>query len=216
VPTLDDETLGPIAMLGPGHVIFLVGAAGQRQVAVASIADGLLVRRLARINGNDVTAIAGSPDGKTVFYVASGVVWAVPADDGEARKILRGDFVAVDPHGQYLVIQSNDKDTVRLRRVSLSGGPDTDIPIRSELRIAPDSGLAPNAIHPDGRILVRVVSRESWFWPPAILDPKTGVLTPVLTDWKTDYTLSGWSATGDIVGVVWTVRSRLWRFRPVR
>jgi hypothetical protein len=216
VPTLDDETLGPIAMLGPGHVIFLVGAAGQRQVAVASIADGLLVRRLARINGNDVTAIAGSPDGKTVFYVASGVVWAVPADDGEARKILRGDFVAVDPHGQYLVIQSNDKDTVRLRRVSLSGGPDTEIPIRSELRIAPDSGLAPNAIHPDGRILVRVVSRESWFWPPAILDPKTGVLTPVLTDWKTDYTLSGWSATGDIVGVVWTVRSRLWRFRPVR
>jgi eukaryotic-like serine/threonine-protein kinase len=216
VPTLDEETLGPIAMLGPDQVVFLAGAEGRRQVAVASISEGLLVRRLARVNGNDVGAIAGAPDGKTIFYVASGVVWSVSADDGEPKRIRRGDFVAVDPHGQYVIVQTNEKDTVRLVRVPLSGGPEAEIAMHSDLRIAPDSGLAPNAINPDGRILVRVVSRESWFWPPAILDQKTGSLTPVLKDWNTDYTLSGWSHTGDIVGVTWTARSRLWRFRPLR
>jgi len=216
VPTLDEETLGPIAMLGPDRLLFIAGAEGRRHVAVASIADGLLVRRLSGINGNEVTAIAGSPDGKTVFYVTSGVVWSVPVEDGEPHRIRRGDYVAVDPQGQYLVVQTNEIDTVRLLRVPLSGGPEAEIPIRSDLRIAPDSGLAPNAIHPDGRILVRVVSPESWFWPPAILDQKTGTLTPVLKEWNADYTLSGWSSAGDIVSVVWTARSRLWRFRPVR
>jgi len=76
--------------------------------------------------------------------------------------------------------------------------------------------LAHNAVGRDGRIVVRAVSRDSWFWPPAILDQKTGTLTPVLKEWNADYTMSGWSDDGNIVGVVWTVHSRLWRFRPVR
>jgi len=81
-------------------VAFLAGAAGRRQVVVASISDGLLVRRLMRVNGNNVTAMAGSPDGKVLFYVEFGVVWSVPTSDGEPKQIRRGDGVAVDPDGQ--------------------------------------------------------------------------------------------------------------------
>jgi hypothetical protein len=101
-------------------------------------------------------------------------------------------------------------------RVPLPEGAEVEIPIHSELRIAPDAGLASNAVGPDGRILVRTVTPESWFWTPTILDQKTGVLTSVMKDRNTDVTMAGWGRSGDIIGVAMTARSRLWRFRPVR
>jgi len=74
--------------------------------------------------------------------------------------------------------------------------------------------LAPNAVAPDGRILVEVVSRASWFWPSAILDPKTARLTIVPPGIAYDMTSAGWDAQGRVMTVVLGLEASLWRFRP--
>ena len=217
-PTIDEETRWPMAMIGPDRVAYLAGAAGSRSVAIASIANGLVSHRLARVNGNDVTALAGSPDGKTVYYVAAGVVWAIPSGDGEPRRIRAGDSIAVDPNGQYLVIKLNEKDGVRLVRHAVPGGDETEIPIRTNagVRLVGMEALAPNALSRDGRIAVRVASSHSWYWPAAILDPRTGQITPLNNEWGSDVYSPGWSDDGRVVMNASTIQSRIWRFRPVR
>jgi hypothetical protein len=35
--------------------------------------------------------------------------------------------------------------------------------------VAPDQGVAGNAILPDGRMVVTATQRDSWFWTPAVM-----------------------------------------------
>jgi hypothetical protein len=50
--------------------------------------------------------MACSPDGKIVYFVARGVVWAIPSSassaGSQALKIRAGDSVAADPSGRRL------------------------------------------------------------------------------------------------------------------
>jgi len=85
--------------------------------------------------------MAGSPDGTTIFYVDSGTVWAVPAGDGEPRKIRGGNSVAVDPRGQDLLISLNETAGVRLIRMSIAGGSEQAVPVPNDLRLAPIATL---------------------------------------------------------------------------
>ena len=118
------------------------------------------------------------------------------------------------PLGRYLVVELVDKTTVRLFRVPLDGGPEGEIVVHGDLRPAPGGFLAPNAIGSDGRIALTVVSPASWFWPVAILDPRTGrleVVPPGL-----DYDMyGGWDNQGRVVYYTQGQESSLWRFRPV-
>jgi sugar lactone lactonase YvrE len=204
------KTRGPMAVLGRDRIALMLGADSNEAVAIASLATGQLETRLPGISP---TGMAGSPDGKTLYYVQSKVVWAIPADGGTARKVRDGDAVAVDPEGRYLIVELIDKTTVRLFRVPLGGGPEVELAIQGDLRVAP-AFLAPNAIGPDGRIALTVISPASWYWPTAILDPRTGkleILPPGL-----DYDMyGGWDSQGRVVYYAQGQESSLWRFRPV-
>ena len=206
-----EETDGPLALLGKDRVALTIGTGASRTVAIASIATGQLVRRLPGLNPGSV---AGSPDGKTLYYVASSAVWAVPSGGGQPRRIRNGDGVAVDPGGRYLLVEVDDTNQVRLFRVPLSGGPEQEIAVHSPLRLAAGVHLTSNAVGADGRIVVTVAPPSSWFWPAAILDPRTGkleVLPP-----GTSYDMKGgWSGDGHIVYYAMGLQSTLWRFRPV-
>ena len=109
--------------MGEGEVAFLLGPRSGAVVAVASIADGRIVRRLKGVEGSEVGDLAASPDGKTLYYVASRSVWAIPATDGQPRRIGPGDGVAADPNGNDLIVQIFEKEGVRLVSVPISGGP---------------------------------------------------------------------------------------------
>jgi hypothetical protein len=109
----------PMAVLGHDRVALMLGADTSAVVALVSITTGQLDRE---IRGIRPTAMAGSLDGKTLYYVQAKVVWAIPADGGTARKIRDGDAVAVDPDGRHLVVELIDKAAVRLFRVALDGG----------------------------------------------------------------------------------------------
>ncbi len=204
------KTRGPMTVLGRDRVALILGVGPDEVVAIASLATGQLETRLSGIHP---TGMAGSPDGKTLYYVQSKVVWAIPAEGGTGRKIRDGDAVAVDPDGRHLIIELVDKTTVRLIRVPLDGGPEVGIAVQSDLRLAPEF-LAPNAIGPDGRIALTVISPASWYWPTAILDPRTGkveILPPGL-----DYDMyGGWDGQGRVVYYAQGQESSLWRFRPV-
>jgi hypothetical protein len=74
-------------------------------------------------------------------------------------------------------------------------------------------GIAFNAVHPDGRIAVRVAPLDSWFWTAAILDPRTGEMEPAF-DLEADTEAPGWDDEGRLVTSALFFRSSLWRFRP--
>jgi len=200
----------PMAVLGQDRVALMLGADTSAVVALVSIATGQLYKELPGIRP---TAMAGSPDGKTLYYVQSKVVWAMPSEGGTARKIREGDAVAVDPDGRHLVVELIDKAAVRLFRVALDGSPETEIAIQGDLRLAPGF-MAPNAIGPDGRIALTVISPASWYWPMAILDPRTGKLEILPPGLAYDM-YGGWDSEGRIVYYAQGQESSLWRFRPV-
>jgi tRNA A-37 threonylcarbamoyl transferase component Bud32 len=199
----------PVAMLGPDRVMIRTGGDSGLALTIAYVATGRIAGRIPGFN-HDV--FAGSPDGKTIYYADSGAIWAVPSSGGPGRRIHPGDAVAPDPHGQYLVIQVIDGSGVHLLHVSLDGAVSQEIPVHSQLPIA-NTALTPNAVAPDGRILVEVGSLASWFWPTAILDPRTGSLTmapELVYDSR-----SGWGADGRVVATSESLESTIWRFRPL-
>jgi hypothetical protein len=126
-------------------------------------------RFLPRFLGVPVDSISCSPDGKTVYFAARGVIWSIPssaAAGADARKVHIGDSIAMDPSGHRLIVQSQESRQLRRFSVPLDGGPEREIPIDATITSAPIQ-IFPNAINGDGRLLVSLLLRDSWFNPPA-------------------------------------------------
>ena len=208
-----EETDLPGCSLGEGEFAFLLGPTGRTTVAVASIADGRIVRRLDQISTGEITSLAASPDGKTIYYVASGTVWAVSSPGGQPRRITSGDAVAADPDGKELIVQIVQKEGIRLMRVPVSGGAEQPIPIQSALRLT-SVGLSPNAVGNDGRVLVSVAAADSWFYRAAILNPQSGMLDRIPLNFDGDVLAPGWAGDGRIVSSGLPTKATLWRFHP--
>jgi dipeptidyl aminopeptidase/acylaminoacyl peptidase len=208
-----EETSGPACQVGEGEVAFLLGPHGRGVVAVASIADGRIVGRLEDVPGGEVTDLAASPDGKTLYYVASRVVWAIAAGGGQPRRIAPGDAVAADPNGTDLIVQLIEKEGIRLVRVAVSGGAEQPIPFQGPLRLAPVP-IGPNAIGKDGRVLLSVATPDSWFYGAAILDPRGGKLERIPINFTGDLLSPGWLDDGRVLTSGWPLKATLWRFHP--
>ncbi|MBZ5538575.1 MAG: serine/threonine-protein kinase [Acidobacteriia bacterium] len=214
VPMFDavEDTASPATLLGESEIAFLAGRPPNQTIAVASLSGGRILRRLQGSKGADIQSLTAFPDGKTLYYAANGNVWAIPAVDGESRKIHPGDGVAVDRGKQDLIIQLFEMNGARLVRVPLSGGPDTPIPYKSEMRLALFP-LAGDAVRKDGRILVQVTTKDSWFWKPAVLDPSTGKLEMVPLNYEGDALMPAWTSDDRILSIGIPLRSTIWRFR---
>ena len=200
----------PVAALGADQVLMRVRDSSGVSLVAANTSTGRITTRLP---GFDYEVFAGSPDGKTVFFADSGAIWAMPVTGGQRRRIGAGSAVAPDPGGRYVVTQVITSDGVHLLHVPLDGSAPHEIPIRGNMPVAPNT-LAPNAVAPAGRILFEVVSQASWFWPAAILDPKTGKLSIVPPGLAYDMVLAGWDTQGRVVTVAFGLECFLWRFRP--
>ena len=208
-----EETSVPACRVGESEIAFVLGTHNDAVLAVASIADGRIERRLSGVPGNEVIDLAASPDGKTLYYVASRTVWAVPTSGGQPRRICPGDGVAADPNGKDLIVQIYEKESVRLLRVAASGGPGEQIPCRSTLRMAPVT-LGPGAVWKDGRVVLSVAMADSWFYGVGILDPRNGKLERVPLSFTGDLLAPGWQDDGRILTSAWPLKISLWRFHP--
>jgi eukaryotic-like serine/threonine-protein kinase len=208
----DEETGGPMTPVGSNAVSLVVGSGRNRFIAIASTTDGRVLRRIVPIGLANLLSITASPDGSSIYYVLDGQVWSVPAAGGEPTKIRRGDFVATDPNSDALVVLLNEAARVRLVRVPLTQGEERDIPLPSNLRIAME--LAGHSVNRDGRIAVRTILPDSWYWGAAILDPSRGRLDAVPGGDRLDMSRPGWDSAGRLVMPAFSVQSNLWRFSP--
>src|SRR5262249_51481734 len=150
-----EETYAPMAMAGPEQVACALGGDTDRTIAIVSTRSGQVVHRLAGTRGKFIESLAISPDGKTLYFVESHVVWAIPTSEGERQRIAPGDAVAVSPDGKYLVIQSLDSQGTHLSRIDIGGADLVAMPAElGNLRLWQGGTLSPGAIAPDGRIVV--------------------------------------------------------------
>ena len=197
-------------MAGSSEVAFLAGSGGARRLAIASLVDGRIVRRLERADGPSIQALASSPDGQTLYYAAAGKIWAIPSHDGPPKLICEGDSVAADPRGQHLIVQLNEKGTVRLIRVPRAGGPEHPLSFPG-VRLA--AILMPsNAVRADGAILKTASASDKWNWYVAVLNPDTGTAKRITLP-SLDAQFPGWTADGKILTFNAQTHSAIWRLR---
>src|SRR5207244_7611357 len=132
-----EETHLPAVLLPDNQAALIAGTGSDQSVVIASAGEGRIIRRLSGSQGASVTSLPASPDGRTLYYTAEGILWVIPADDGTPRKISAGDSVAVDPNGKGLIVNLVEKTGVRLVRVPLAGGPEQDVNVQRNLTIDP-------------------------------------------------------------------------------
>jgi hypothetical protein len=210
------EETGPLAALLPNDEAAFIARTGSGEtIAIASAREGRIIRRLQGMKGQHVTRLSASTDGKTLFYTTSRNVWAIPVSDGTPRRICAGEGFTVDPNGQDLIVYLEERTGVRLVRVPVSGGLGHDIRVQSDLPINP-LPFGEKAVRKDGKILVGVIPRDSWFFSLTILDPSTGKLTRVPLNYTGDLDFSAWGNDGRILAIGHPMRAQLWRFRPIR
>lgn len=130
--------------------------------------------------------MATSRETSTLYYVDSGTIWSVPAnEDGQPRKIHSGDGVAITADGEGLIIQLVENQGVRWVRTRL-----------------------------DGRIVLPISVRDSWFWVPAVFNPDTGEVQRIPLPFQADPPTPAWTSDGKIIAVTFGLNSSLWRFLP--
>src|SRR5262249_20640339 len=200
----------PTALLKNGEFAFVIGSGAARKLAVGSLQDGRIVRRLTKVDATSLRTLAASPDGQTLYYVSDHKVWSVPAVDGEPRIVHDGDAVAVDPNGKYLVIQLAERGGLHLIRVPLNGSPEQPLSF-------PDARLAfittPNAIRNDG-VIVHTLAFGEFNWGLGLLHPDSGKVERIPIDSSFDVHFPGFLPDGRIVVSGFLFNSSIWRFKP--
>jgi len=203
-----EETSGPVTMVGTTDVAFLIGSPAQ--LALAS-QDGRNLRRLEQAPGNSITSLAASPDGQTLYYAASGTIWAIGAGGSESRRIRAGDSVAVDPRGS-LIVQFTERDNVLLERLPFSGGEGQRLSF-PDIRLAP-TPFTSNAVRADGAVIKNISTSDAWPWSPVILFPDTGNVQRIPLSSFLDVHYVSWTPDGKVLVFGLQTHGSIWRLRP--
>jgi eukaryotic-like serine/threonine-protein kinase len=198
-----------ITKVGEQAVAFPLGPQGRKVIAIASLPDGRIVRRLPA-PGGEIDGLASSPDGRLMFCVSGHRVWSVPVEGGEPTKIGEGDGVAAG--AAELILKLNANDGFHLMRAPLTGGEPMRVPLSSGLALT-DVTLSPAAIGPGGRVLVQVSEPHVWFYRMASVDLNTGRLNLIPVDYDGDVWFPGWAPDGKIVATGLQYSFSLWQMR---
>ncbi len=210
----DEETAGPLTLVDNDRVAFVIGTGDARRIAIASIQDGRILTRIQTVNAATIRAMAISRQTSTLYYVDSGTIWAVPADkDGPPRKIHSGDGVAIAANGQSLIVQLIENQGVRWIRTHLDGSMEETIPVKGDWRFT-FAPVGPSAVGRDGRIVLPISVKDSWFWVPAVFNPDTGDVQRIPLPFQADPPAPAWTSDGKIIAATFSLSSSLWRFRP--
>jgi hypothetical protein len=207
---LDEATSGPLAQAGRDAIALVIGANEHRRIAIASIADGHVLREVP-LPAGELTGLAVSSDRSTIYYAQNGSVYAL-SGSGPARRLAQGDSIAMEPQEHNLYVKQRAYEPIRLVRLDLSSGQETPIALPAELRMT-DLSLAPTAVNSNQRMLVDASSPLVWFYRPAVLDLRTGSLKTVPMSTGGDCVSPGWAADGSIVCQAVGLTGSLWRYR---
>ena len=207
------DSATPTVVLGDDAIAFVAETGPNQVIAVASLTNGQILRRLNGTRGvNAIQSLSVSTDRKTVFYASGGTIWSVPSDDGPPREVHQGDAVAVDPRTDELIVQQIDPKGARLVRVDPATGQERPVAFQGDVFLAPFP-ISGTAVAPDGRILVQIIARDSWFFKPGLVDPRTGRLERIPLNYDGDALSPAWGPSGDVIAAGGPLVSSLLRFR---
>jgi hypothetical protein len=204
------EMCGLPAVTFSGYIAFQIGSSNEQRIALAGLRDGRVIRRYKHRSDNGMSA---SPDGKTLYYSFDGGIWAQPVEGGEPQRITDGIDVAADPSGRYLYLKRAAKNTLRIVRVPAGGGAAEELPpVPPQYRVA-NPALSPAAVDARGRIVMPVLSVNSFFYRTAVVDPaaKTFTIAPFTIDG--DAESPGWAPDGRILARGQRYMLSLWRYQ---
>jgi hypothetical protein len=204
-----EENSSPVTAAGPNEIAFLIGPHPKRTIAMAAVSNGRITRRIPFDKGL-ITSLAASQDGKTLYCSAGGTIWSIPVVAGEPRKVRAGDFVAMDPAGRYLVVELSGKPDTRLIQVPLDGGAERELPRAGTQR--PAFMIGPNAIGKDGRILTPL-DTSTWYWQAGLINPRTGEITRIPVNYRTDFHGLAWTQDGGVIGLGLDYHTKMWKFQ---
>ncbi|HEV2423241.1 MAG TPA: protein kinase [Terriglobia bacterium] len=203
----NEETAGPMTPVGSDQLAFMIGAPPRHAIALATVSNGQITRRLSFDQG-EVTALATSPDSKTLYCVAGRAVWSVPLSGDEPRRIRTGDGIAVDAATHSLVVEVREPPNSRLVRVPLNNGPEQEIAGTFHLGWFINPGSVRN-----GK-LVAPMGSQTWYWPPGTFDLVTGKSARIPLDYTNDFHYMTWTPDGRIMALTLDWRATIWKFTP--
>jgi hypothetical protein len=203
----DDRTRAPMTVLPDGRVALMIGSGSPPDIAIVAPDTGRVLTRLK--SPAAVSSLASSPDGRTLYYAAGGMISAFSLDGGVPKDICPGDSMAVDPATGDLIVKLEENERIRLMRCPSAGGRSQEIPVRGKVRMA--SRLSPHSIR-NGRLLLPVGAADSWYWSIGVLDLATGTIEKVKINYQTDFHYATWTPDGKVLGTGFGVGAALWKF----
>jgi predicted Ser/Thr protein kinase len=208
------EEYGMPAALAGDREIAVLSDRIPLQIAIVSIADGRIVRRV-QVEARSISSLASSPDGKTFYFSSAGFVWSVPATGGNPRKLAPGDAVSADAGGRDLIVSLHDKDAIRLQRLPVGGGDPQAIALQGELRI-PETPLTSSMIGPGGRIVVEIASPAEWAWRVGTIDLHAGKISLIPVNFEGETLAPVWTRDGKLVAMGARMGFSIWRFHAAK
>jgi hypothetical protein len=203
-----EDNRGPMTPVGADRAALMIGPITAPEIAIVAVNSGRILKRL-EAPGN-VTSLAASPDGATLYASSDGSVVAVPVDGGTARTLGPGDSLTVDPATGDLIVKLDEAERFRLVRMSPAGGTPAPIAIAGDLRLV-NRPLMPGAIR-NGRLVLPIAVQDSWYWFAGVLDLQSGRLTKIDVVNPTDFHWMTWAADGSVLGSGMAIQSALWKF----
>lgn len=210
-----EESAPPIALAGSDHVAFRLGRSPNQVIGLVSAADGRLIRRIEVPRGTQISCLASSPDGKTIYYISNRTLWTLPSAGGEPRKLVGADAVALHPKTGGIILQRNETGGVHFFRFDAVNGREQRIEIRDAEAPASGGPLSSGAVAPDGRIVFPIAPPDSWDWEVGLLDPVSLSIKRVPMDYAGGLNSPAWTSDGRIVFAGLPLQGSIWRFRPL-
>ena len=207
----------PVVRIGTDLIGFSLGAWGSRNIAIARLSNGQIVKRF-RFDASAVRSLAATPDGTTLYFSDGAQVWSIATQADESAKpvaVTTGASVAIDAGGKYLYIVRTRSVPRPLVRIPIAGGPAETFAIPAKYTIA-DDPLSPASVDASGRIVFEIDSPDSWFERLALIDPSRKSFTVIPIRFTGDLWSPAWLSDGRIAAIGEGIDSSLWRYRPRR
>jgi hypothetical protein len=210
--TTTEESTPPVSMVGDSQIAFLVGPANNRQIAIAAAANGHINKRIDFRKG-EVTSLAASTNGETLYVGAAGMIWAQPVAGGEPREFRKGASAALSPDGRRLLVQVVGSPKSRLFEVQLDGSAEREIKLSGPYDLTFDV-LNSGSVGRNGQLLVPLSLPDNWYFRPGIVDLATGKMSLIPTDAFGDFHFLLWGpGEKTILAGSYPARTTLWRFQ---